>query len=128
MFAKNMINPVWFIGEVVDKNDPTNSGRVRVKAFNIHTNLNVDQFSGPSAIEKQDLPWAFVVNGTYGKMHCVPDEGEWILGFFADGRDCQHPFVVGSLYGSNTNDFGLGEPSDDDKITVPDKLPQIRPI
>ena len=41
-------------------------------------------------------------------MQCIPDEGEWVLGFYADGRDAQHPMLVGSIPGSNTDTFGFG--------------------
>lgn len=107
--GKNM-NPFWFVGEVVDKDDPTNSGRVRVRAFGIHPPSSPDENANDKTeldyVEDQDLPWASIINGTMGKMHCVPDEGEWVFGFFGDGRDCQHPFILGTLYGQNIDDNG----------------------
>jgi hypothetical protein len=107
--GKNL-EPHWFIGEVVDKDDPTNSGRVRVRAVGIHPpsnpNYERNDKSEKNQVEDEDLPWAMLVNGTYGKMHCVPDEGDWVFGFFADGRDCQHPIVLGSFYGQNIDDNG----------------------
>jgi len=103
----------WFIGEVVDKDDPTNSGRVRVRAFGYHPSSNpndpkIDKTEKDEVFD-EDLPWAFVVNGTYGKMMCIPDEGDWVVGFFADGRDAQHPFIIGTLYGQNIDDNGAAD-------------------
>jgi len=107
------IQPYWFIGEVVDKDDPTNSGRCRVRAVGIHPLDRPNEIRNDKTekdyVEDQDLPWAFIINGTMGKMQCVPDEGDWVFGFFADGRDCQHPFILGTLYGQNIDDYGFGD-------------------
>jgi hypothetical protein len=108
------IDPYWFIGEVVDKNDPTNSGRVRVRAIGIHppsgNEIHTDK-TELDGVEDQDLPWAFCVNGTYGKLQAIPDESDWVFGFFADGRDAQHPFIIGTLFGQNIDDNGAGNAS-----------------
>ena len=103
---ENGISPYWFIGEVVDKNDPINSGRVKVRVFGIHPpdpNNETNDKNNLDDVPDEDLPWAFCVQGAYGKMHSIPDEGEWAFGFFADGRECQHPFLLGTLIGSNTD-------------------------
>ena len=103
---ENGISPYWFIGEVVDKNDPINSGRVKVRVFGIHPpdpNNETNDKNNLDDVPDEDLPWAFCVQGAYGKMHSIPDEGEWVFGFFADGRECQHPFLLGTLIGSNTD-------------------------
>ena len=99
--------PYWFIGEVVDKDDPTNNGRVRVRVFNLHTeDPHVPDSDKESfdMIEDQDLPWAFCIDGSYGKLNSVPDEGDWVFGFMADGREAQHPFLIGTIPGSNFDD------------------------
>jgi hypothetical protein len=119
------IVPYWFLGVVVDKDDPTNNGRVRIRAIGVHPeDPQVPVVLGDKEeldyVEDSDLPWAWVINGTFGKMQCVPDEGEWVFGFFADGRDAQHPMILGSIAGSNTDDFGFGtQPSDE----APDQRP-----
>jgi hypothetical protein len=110
---KQGIQPYWFIGEVVNKDDPTNSGRVKVRAVGIHPshapNEVLNDKENKNYVEDQDLPWAIIVNGTMGKMHAIPDEGDWVFGFFADGRDCQNPFILGTLYGQNISDFGYAD-------------------
>ena len=110
--SKDGINTYWFIGEVVDKNDPTNSGRVRVRAIGIHpasgSEIKTDK-TELDYVEDQDLPWAFCINGTYGKMQAIPDESDWVFGFFADGRDAQHPFILGTMFGQNIDDNGFAD-------------------
>lgn len=103
--SKDGITPYWFIGKVVDKDDPTNSGRIRVRAFGLHDNVSANDKTELDLIETQDLPWAFCVNGSYGAINSLPDEGDWVLGFFTDGRDAQFPIVIGSLLGMNLNDL-----------------------
>jgi len=101
--------PYWFLGEVVDNNDPTNAGRVRVRVFGIHPSDPFVADGDKEAldyVEDQDLPWAICVNGTYGKMNMVPDEGDWVFGFFVDGKEAQHPFLLGTLPGTNLDDAG----------------------
>lgn len=103
---KNGIMPYFFIGEVVDHDDPINNGRVKVRVFGIHP-PHVLQGDGEkeflNRVEDQDLPWAFCLNGTYGKMHFIPDEGEWVFGFFMDGREAQHPMILGTIPGQTTD-------------------------
>ena len=41
----------WFIGTVVDINDPLKLDRVRVRVYGIHTSNTID-------IPTEDLPWA----------------------------------------------------------------------
>jgi hypothetical protein len=105
--------PFYFFGVVVDKDDPTNNGRVRVRCLGVHPEdprlpLDLNDKEELDYVEDQDLPWAWVINGTFGKLECIPDEGTWVLGFFADGRDAQHPMILGSIPGSNTDTFGFG--------------------
>ena len=100
------INPYFFIGIVVDKNDPIGEGRVRVMCFGVHpteTSTNVQDML--NVVEREDLPWATCINGTFGAIQTIPDEGEWVFGFFVDGRDAQHPMLLGTIPGTNTEDW-----------------------
>lgn len=107
MFNVNTgINPFWFIGEVADNNDPANYNRVRVRVIGLHPPEPNDEESDKmekDSIATEDLHWAILINGTYGKMEFIPDVGDWVFGFFADGRDAQHPYVLGLLSGVGTN-------------------------
>jgi len=87
-------NPLWFVGVVEYRHDASNDGRVKVRAFGIH---NEDKTEMPT----DDLPWAIVIDGTYGASSSIPDDGEWVFGFFMDGADAQHPMILGRIPGIN---------------------------
>lgn len=101
------IMPYFFMGEVVNKDDPLNNGRVKVRVVGIHPPHVADPDANDKDVlddvEDNDLPWAMCVNGTYGKMNFVPDVGEWVFGFFLDGREAQHPMLLGTIPGQNTD-------------------------
>ena len=87
-------NLMWYVGVVEDRHDATNDGRIKVRAFGIHTE---DKQAMPTA----DLPWAIVLDGSYGAAQKIPDVGDWVFGFFMDGDDAQHPMVMGRIPGIN---------------------------
>lgn len=91
-------NIVWFMGVVEDVDDPTHHGRVRVRAFGFHPPLNTNE------VLTEDLPWAFMINGTGGTFISSPEVNDWVFGFFMDGRDAQHPFLIGVIHGAH---FGI---------------------
>ncbi len=88
----------WFIGIVEDNmNDPLQLGRVRVRAFGIHSPFLSD-------IATEDLPWATVmVPATEGGISGVGrtptgiEQGAWVFGVFLDGEASQNPMVMGTL-------------------------------
>jgi len=77
---------IWFMGFVEDNADPLN-GRVRVRAFGFHPPYS------DGTVLTEDLPWAHVVRDS--KFSSIPDLGDLVIGFFLDGRDAQHPVVIG---------------------------------
>ena len=87
-------NLLWYVGVVEDRHDATNDGRIKVRAFGIHTE---DKQAMPTA----DLPWAIVLDGSYGAAQKIPAVGDWVFGFFMDGDDAQHPMVMGRVPGVN---------------------------
>lgn len=88
-------NLVHFVGYVVDREDGQNLGRVKVKALGFHD-------PDIAVVNPNDLPWAYVVDGTYGAVTTIPLVGEWVFGAFLDGRDAQHPIVLGRIPGYNS--------------------------
>ena len=92
----------WFTGVVEARDDPQELGRVRVRIFGLHTDdLN--------KITVGDLPWAHVMMpptsaSISGVGHSPTGlvEGSWVVGFFADGDNCQDPIVMGSIHGKPT--------------------------
>lgn len=97
-------NLQWFVGIVEDNKDPTNQGRVRVRCFGIHPSYESD------LVPTSQLPWAVPINGTYGKIAQIPRKADWVFGFFIDGRDAQHPMLLGTIPGQNLQQpSGSGE-------------------
>ncbi len=105
-------NMLHFVGVVEDNHDRTNAGRVRVRAFGIHPpRISSDiEDSVPTA----DLPWATVLDGSYGVSPVIPSVGDWVFGFFVDGREAQQPMIIGRLPGMHMNlPGGTGEAGED---------------
>lgn len=91
----------WFVGVVKEKDS---SGRVRVRVYGIHRMEDVTDVSD------EDLPWATVLlPATSGQTSSsnadvALDTGDWVVGFFADGDNCQQPVVLGVLGGGLASD------------------------
>ena len=102
----------WFIGKVEDREDPKKLGRVRVRIYNVHpflTNGDPDTVNVP----KDHLPWAMPINSivSAGITSTKLDKdgigmsptglivGSTVVGFFADGNECQIPLVMGTIAG-----------------------------
>ena len=93
----------FFVGVVEDRQDPQFLGRVRVRVFDLHS-------EDKNELPTEDLPWAIPVSGSHHNDYKPPLEGTWVIGVFFDGRDAQHPVVLGSLLGmpSSFIDFNKG--------------------
>lgn len=86
----------WFIGTVINIQDPLQLGRVRVRIFGVHSE-NVED------IEQGDLPWAQVVvpiteGGTSGiGTNIGIKPAAQVYGIFLDGKNSQMPLILGSI-------------------------------
>lgn len=86
----------WFVGVVVDINDPLQLGRVKVRIYGIHTGNQSD-------ISHFDLPWAQVVTPITegGSSGIGANTGikpmALVFGLFMDGKNSQMPIIIGSL-------------------------------
>jgi len=78
-----------FYGIVEDRNDPLKLGRVKVRVAGLHTH---DINDLPTA----DLPWAQVLQRTYGGSE-IPQEGSEVVVQFVDYPTCQYPIVMGFI-------------------------------
>jgi len=108
-------NMLHFVGVVEDIHDRTNAGRVRVRAFGIHPPRISEDVE--DSVPTKDLPWATVLDGTYGVSPIIPAIGDWVFGFFIDGREAQQPMIIGRLPGSYLNlPGGTGEAGEDGYI------------
>lgn len=111
-------NIEFWIGYVVARDDRTNNARVKVKVFGTHP-------EDPLDVAAQDLPWAPVVDGTYGAVSTIPAMGEWVFGAHLDGSNAEHPIVLGRVPGYATQmpsgsgfdgDTGFGDSSSVDNL------------
>ena len=105
-------NLLHFVGVVEANNDLTNNGRVKVRAFGIHPpRRNAGE---EDEVPTDHLPWATVLDGSYGVAPVIPNVGEWVFGFFIDGNEAQQPMIMGRLPGQHLQmPAGTGEPGED---------------
>ena len=86
----------WFIGIVINVNDPLQLGRVQVRIHGIHS-------SDTNDIPLNDLPWAQTVvpvteggvSGLGANVGIKP--ASQVFGIFLDGKNSQLPLVMGSI-------------------------------
>ena len=91
---------IWFFGKVEDNtNDPLKIGRVRVRAFNIHS-------PDVSSVPTNTLPWAMIsqspTSAAESEVGISPTgiaNNSLCWGFFLDGNHYQQPVVVGTFQG-----------------------------
>lgn len=107
-------NMIWFMGVVEDINDPKKLNRVRVRCIGFHSDDR-------SEMPHDTLPWAPVISGTNQTSSPMMLPSDWVVGFFLDGKEGQHPVVFGSIAGipeEKDKSSGFSDPSD----TYPRKL------
>lgn len=88
----------WWVGQVETNEDIKSSNRYKVRIVGQHV-------KSCTAVSVDDLPWAVVMlpvtapaaegNSTYSPARL--QKGDWVIGFFMDGAEGQHPIIMGSL-------------------------------
>jgi hypothetical protein len=89
---------IWWTGVIVDRKDPANVGRCKVRIFGWHD-------ENENKVPVSDLPWAQIllpVNNS--KSISLPKEGDWVSGYFLDGHNAQMPIIMGVFPGILTNE------------------------
>lgn len=88
---------VWFFGRVVDRHDPLALGRMRVRIYGFHP-------EDENLVPNDHLPWAMpiqpITSAAFSGIGFSPTgaiEGTTVFGFFADGREAQMPFILGTV-------------------------------
>jgi hypothetical protein len=86
----------WWVGVVVNNNDPLQSGRLRVRIFGVHS-------EDLTLVPEESLPWAIPiipttedgVSGLGRSSKLKP--GAMVMGYFLDGTQSQMPIIIGSV-------------------------------
>jgi len=113
----------FFLGTVINVNDPLQKGRVQVRIYGVHSESTDD-------IPHADLPWADVMlpstgGGSSGIGSTVSiTRFSQVIGFFLDGANFQIPIVIGTIdkY-ERDEEKGLSEQPSPHDFTVPVKKP-----
>jgi hypothetical protein len=78
---------IWFIGVVENTSDDSlKIGRVKARIIGWHTN----------ELSTDDLPWAYPIQPVTDSTatHNIKP-GDWVFGFFLDGKLGQQPMILG---------------------------------
>ena len=109
----------WFVGLVIDIDDPLKLDRVKVRIQGIHTH-------DTTLIPNSDLPWAQVAipvteggSSGIGANASIKPRAQ-VFGFFLDGKNSQLPLVLGSIpkietYANQSGDADNSYPSFNNK-------------
>lgn len=84
---------IWFIGVVESVVDPLCVGRSKVRIIGVHD-------ADVAKLSTDELPWAYAaVPTTHASSIANYRPGDWVLGFFLDGKFSQQPIVFAVLPG-----------------------------
>jgi hypothetical protein len=84
---------IWWIGKVVDLDDPLSLGRCRVRIFGYH--------GEEKDIPDDDLPWAVAIHPiNTPNFYATPRVGYFVFGFFLDAISAQEPAMLGYFPGA----------------------------
>lgn len=86
----------WWIGVVENRHDPLGLGRCQIRALGVHSEHLYD-------IPSEDLPWALPMHSVNNQSFSTPKEGDYVFGFYLDGRFAQSPIIMGILPGIPAN-------------------------
>jgi len=79
---------IWWVGKVVDIDDPLTLGRCKVRIFGYH--------GEEKDIPNIDLPWATAIHPVNTpNLYGTPRIDDWVFGFFLDSLAAQEPAILG---------------------------------
>jgi archaellum component FlaC len=111
----------WWIGVVENRADPLKMGRVQVRIFGYHS-------ENKQLIPTKDLPWApCLIAPNAATSFTTPKEGDFVVGFFADGISGQAPTILGIYPGIKQaagGDKGFQDPRTPAQIEAAPKPPE----
>lgn len=84
---------IWWVGVVENRQDPLGLGRCQVRVFGFHD-------KDLTTIPSEDLPWAQPIHALNNQTFSTPREGDYVFGFFLDGKFAQQPIMMGIIPGA----------------------------
>jgi|GEM_PF-1159480 len=112
---------VWWVGVVEDRFDPLKLGRCRVRIAGAHT-------ADKSLIPTVELPWAHPLMPLTDSSMLMFKEGDYVMGFYLDGPNAQHPVMMGILPGIPDRlldkTVGFSDPRTDSELKESPRPPQ----
>lgn len=93
---------IWWIGVVENRQDPLGLGRCQVRCFGFHD-------KSLSEIPSEDLPWAQPIHALNNQTFSTPKEGDYVFGFFLDGKFAQNPIMMGIVPGAPVTQYPPSE-------------------
>lgn len=82
---------IWFVGVVESVIDPLTVGRVKLRIFGWHD-------PDTSVLPTEFLPWAYPVRPlSHSRTQSDVRVGDWVVGWFLDGKMAQQPMFFGVL-------------------------------
>lgn len=112
---------VWWMGVVEDRLDPLKLGRCRIRIAGAHTN-------NKAIIPTADLPWAHPMLPITDSSMLMAKEGDYVIGFYLDGANAQHPVMMGILPGIPdqllTKTSGFADPRSDQELATAPRPPK----
>jgi hypothetical protein len=83
---------IWWTGVVESRSDPKKVGRYQVRIVGAHSEKR-------SVLATEDLPWAHPMIPLNDSASPQLKEGDYVVGFYFDGKDMQVPVIMGTLPG-----------------------------
>lgn len=106
---------VWWVGVVENVADPAQLGRAKVRIFGYHAPY--------SDLPTSELPWATpILPLNLSDVFGYPKLGDWVMGFFLDGKEAQEPAILGYIPGYATSDENFSQAKSRTRNFHPDRV------
>lgn len=112
---------IWWVGVVENRQDPLKVGRCQVRIVGSHTEQK-------AVMPTADLPWAHPLIPLNDSASLQIKEGDYVVGFYLDGRESQKPVIMGILPGIPVQlqnpTIGFVDPREGSALSSAPKVPK----
>lgn len=114
---------IWWVGVVENRLDPLKIGRAQIRIYHWHTDSK-------ELMPTKELKWALSATPINNDSPVPPKDGQWVMGFYLDGKDAQQPMMMFTLPGipDNAKDRGKGfnDQRTDEQLKTEPRPPQSK--